>query len=148
MSDQIIGVSVLQPTRVDWVYRLWFLARKGTGELAQGNIFMKDRRHPGLPDKMPNWPAESNTIWTFVDRGPRIGEGWLDCQPSVNWISWGFHNDFHWSTAFVEMNHRSTETGGLAASGARVHSDLNLPNQTDDYRHILIQELRAKGVLR
>lgn len=154
MSDEIIGISVLQPTWIEGIYRLWFDARKSGGEIAQGNIFMRDRRRADLPDKMPGWSEGTNTIWTFIDRPIRqIGEGWLDCQPSVNWISWGFHNGFNWSTYFVEMKIRCTEEGYNEPdkrhwNGHSVHYDLNRVCKTEAERGALILELRAQGILR
>jgi hypothetical protein len=155
MSDEIIGISVLQPTWIEGIYRLWFDGRKGDGAIAQGNIFIKDRRHPGLPNKIPGWSEEVNSIWTFIDRPVgQIGEGYLDCQPSVNWVSWGFHNEGRWTTYFVEMKIRCTEESSYSLetprhhNGHSIHYDLNRVCQSDEARREIILDYRAQGILR
>jgi hypothetical protein len=113
MSDEIIGLAVLQPTWVKDIFRLWFRARKADGSSAQTCIFIRDEARNDLPERFPGWDdPNSNSIWKFHRNGTR-----LECHPSVNWISFGFHNTFNWSVEYVEMAEAepSPDDGGLVA---------------------------------
>jgi hypothetical protein len=141
---------VLQPTWVPGIYRLWFRAVKGDGTRNQGWIFIRDKSNTGLPATMPDYPPGCNQIWKFTRRGNR-----LDCAPSVNWVSWGFHNAGNWSTEYVEMPvaERSMSKAGDDEGpepprihfGSAVHSDINNSDQESSQR--LIKELKQKGIL-
>ncbi len=149
--DQIIGVSVLQPTWIPGIYRLWFRAKKGTGETNQGWIFIHDRATVGMPAKMPDYPEGTNSLWQFTKRA----DGLLDCSPSVNWVSWSFHNGGQWVTNYVEMTvaMRSQSKAGDDEGpeppryhfGSAVHSDINHEVRESGQR--LIEELKQQGIL-
>jgi len=147
--DEIVGISVLQPAWIPGIYRLWFRGRKADGSIAQGSIFIKDAAAVGLPTQMPDEPEGCNTIWNFNRSGER-----LDCFPSVNWISWGFHNGYNWSTEFVEMAVAERKWVPDAPETARqergsaIHYDLNNINAADEQRRIWIAELRSEGILK
>ncbi len=137
---------MLQPIWVPGIYRLWFKARKGSGATSQGHIFIRDKASTGLPDKMPGFSDGTNSIWQFTRNGCN-----LDCTPSVNWISWGFHNGGTWSTEFVEMTVVEKLPSAFDADdtppsrwfvGHTVHYDLNLEGGRS-----LIPELRQQGIL-
>lgn len=147
MSDQIVGISVLQPIWIDGVYRLWFKAVKSSGEDNQGWIFIKDAASQGLPDRVPDYGDDScNAIWKFARFGKR-----LDCHPSVNWISWGFHNDYSWSTDYIELSasEKSMSKAGPEPPrihrGSAIHFDLNHTVGIDQAK--LIEELKAQGAI-
>jgi len=140
---------VLQPTWVDGIYRLWFKAQKSTGEKAQGWIFCHESSRAGMPAKMPDYPDGVNSIWKFSKRGHQ-----LDCQPSVYWISWGFHNAGSWSTDYVEMTTLEKAKAGEAdgepprySRGSAVHHDLNFIDQTFIQQAELVAELKKFGTL-
>lgn len=145
MSDTITGISVLQPIWVPGIYRLWFTAQKADGTKAQGNIYIKDVSSKGLIDKMPDHDEGSNSIWKFT----RCGSVLLSCFPSVNWISWGFHNGHDWTTNFVEVKTAerpySKECIGRDRNqrGSAIHYDLSL---VDD-KAKMINELREQGII-
>jgi hypothetical protein len=143
MSDTIIGISVLQPIWIPGIYHLWFQARKADGTEAQGSIFIRDAAAVGLPDKMPDWPETSNTIWKFTRNGHR-----LDCFPSVNWISFEFHNGYNWFTDYVEMIFAEPKDDSdvkREQRGHTIHYDLRIIG-IDQQKEIA--DLRAQGVLR
>ena len=144
--DTIIGISVLQPIWIPGIYRLWFRARKGSGETSQGNIFIRDKAATGLPDKIPGFSDGTNSIWKFTKHG-----NMLDCEPSVNWISWGFHNSGAWATEYVEMTRVEKLPAEFDAedtppsrwyAGHTVHYDLNLDGGRER-----IPQMREQGVL-
>jgi hypothetical protein len=147
VSDEIVGLSVLQETWVSGVYWLWFTARKGTGETNQGWVFIRDEALPG-PDRMPDYPPGHDEVWKFRRYGRR-----LECRPSVNWVSWGFHNAAAWSMEYVEMvphapppdYDRETPRWWRASA---VHYDLNLQCLTDAERALMVSDLRAAGILK
>lgn len=139
MNDTIIGVAVLQPIWVPGIYRLWFTAQKSVGTVNQGNIFIRDGSLPG-PDTVPNYPNEH--VWKFIRAGQK-----LNCSPSVNWISWGFHNAAAWSVDYVEMVETEPEGGASAGYwGSKVHRNLEFISAAS--RTELIADLTAKGVLK
>jgi len=143
--DTIVGLSVLQPTWIDGIYRLWFTGLKGSGERSQGWIFIREASRNDLPAKMPDYPDGVNSIWKFTRGGTR-----LDCAPSVNWISWGFHNAGSWQTEYVEMNVAEKAEDRWQdierkKHGSAIHHDLNL---NGGMNLVLAAELRQEGVLR
>jgi hypothetical protein len=150
MPDLIIGISVLQPTWIDKVYRLWFQAQKADGAKNQGWIFAVDSTSASTLTKMPEYPDGCNSIWHFTRQGDT-----LNCSPSVNWISWGFHNAGSWTTRYVEMtiaeqsmSKAGDDTGEVPTRlriGHTVHYDLN--NGAADPQQV-IAEYRQKGVLK
>ena len=146
MSDVIIGISVLQPIWITGIYRLWFDGQKSDGTKSQGWIFIRDAKTQGLPDKVPDYPDGCNTIWKFTRNGSR-----LDCTPSVNWISWGFHNAGNWSTEYVEMKfaERAESKAGPEPTrverGSSIHFDLNRIVGLNIQE--MIAELRQEGTL-
>lgn len=94
MQDLITGTSILAPlSDYPGIFRLWFVASRRDGQKNQGHVSM-------APDGMPNVPKEINgyAVWRFRRASPDS----LACHPSVNWISWEFHNAFDWSTSFLE----------------------------------------------
>lgn len=107
---------------------------------------MKEATSVGLPDKI-DYPDGCSPIWKFTRNG-----GKLDCTPSVNWISWGFHNAGAWSTDFVEMTEaeKSESAAGPEPTryerGSAVHYDLNRTTGLD--QSAMVTELRQQGVLR
>lgn len=148
MSDTIVGISVLQPVWIPGIYRLWFKGQKDSGSVSQGWIFIRDRATVGLPSKMPDYPEGCNEIWTFT----RASHNVLDCAPSVNWISWEFHNAGSWTTAFVEMTHeeRAFSKAGPEPTnterGSWIHYNLNWT--APEERDRLMNELRLGGSIK
>jgi hypothetical protein len=149
MGDTIIGISVLQETWVPQIFKLWFRAQKSTGEKAQGWIFIRDAAHNHLPEKFLDYPEGTNYIWKFTKQGNE-----LQCTPSVNWISWNFHNGGQWSTQFIEAATKSEpweieKTKPEApryTRGSAIHYDLNWIEGIDQQK--LISDLQAQGYLR
>ncbi len=148
MADEIIGISVLQATWIANVHRLWFLARRSDAKNLQGWIFIAEES-ASVPDKFPDRPEGCNYIWRFRRNG-----NLLDCWPSVNWISCGFHNAGRWETECVEMTFPdrpwdpNMPEQPREQRGSAIHYDLNWC-ETDPARRVqLIAEWRQQGVLR
>ena len=153
-QDTIIGLSVLQPTWIDGIYRLWFKAARHDGQFLQGWIFIKDGRAQGLPERMPDFPEGCNTIWKFT----RLDDGGnLACWPSVNWTSGNFHNAAQWQTTMVEMTlkERPWSASDLKQNdpprehrGDQIHYELNFTGATAEQTAGYLAELRAGGWLK
>lgn len=147
MADEITGTSVLQPTWVPDVYRLWFRAVRNDGQVSQGWIFIAEQGAV-VPATFPGYPDGCNSIWRFV-RGTR-----LDCSPSVNWTSWSFHNSAQWSTEYIEMTtaERAESKAGPEPTryerGSAVHYDLSFAQMDGAARERLLAEWRAQGVVK
>lgn len=147
MSDEIVGISVLQKVWVPKMFRLWFVGRKDDGSRSQGWIFARDVADPGAPDKFPDYPEGVNSVWNFQRSGDL-----LVCHPSVNWISWGFHNGYNWQTRYVEM--AATEKPYDASMeprrserGSAVHYDINWLGLSEHDQAELIRGLKTDGTL-
>lgn len=149
VSDAIIGVSILQPIWVPGIYRLWFTAQKGSGEKNQGWVFIKDKASVGLPDRMPNYPDCHDFIWKFTRNGLTV----LDCTPSVNWTSWGFHNSGSWSTVYYEMTlaEKAESKAGPEPTryerGSAVHYDVNNTSDPTSAGRLVLELIQA-GILK
>jgi hypothetical protein len=149
MADEIIGIGILQPTWVGGVYRLWLDCRRSDGVIAQTWIFIKDKAAVGVPDKFPEYPDEVNSIWKFTRVGQR-----LNCEPSLNYISFNFHNAGQWSIPYFEMNvaDRAESKAGpeppRIERGSAIHYDINRCSPTPEDKAILISELRTEGALK
>jgi hypothetical protein len=142
-ADLIVGISVLQRIWVPDVFRIWFTAQKADGHRAQGWVFIRDA-HRGGPDEVVGYPANRNPVWNFKRHGYRI-----DCYPSVNWISFGFHNDRDWSVDYVEMFAQDDDKElPREFRGSAIHYDLNLFHLNPTEQQSQIALLRERGILR
>jgi hypothetical protein len=142
--DSIIGIAVLQEIWIPGVYRIWLACQKKNGETQRTWVFIRDANLPG-PDEVVGYGDNRNAIWKFKRRDAYR----LDCSPSLNWVSWGFHNQLNWAVEYVEMvQPASKETENPPEHQAsRVHYDINLIPAAVD-RQNFIGILRARGILK
>lgn len=145
MPDEITGLSVLQPTWLPGVWRLWYLAKRDNGNTYQDWIFIRDETDNHLPDKMPKWAEGTYSIWKFRREGNR-----LHGYPSINDVSSKWHNSYNWSVEFVEMVKPCSPTGEdwddtseRWIRGSTVHYDLNLEGGRE-----WLPEMREKGIIK
>lgn len=146
MPDTIVGLSVLQPIWIPGLFRLWCVGQKDSGARNQCHLFIKEKQSVGLPDSVPNYPPGCNAVWKFT----RIQPAALECEPSVNWISWNFHNCALWRTEYVEMTTIEPEDAWRQERtredcGSAIHYDLNFIKDLD--RPKFLAELRQRGIL-
>jgi hypothetical protein len=140
MADVICGISVLQRTKHENVFRLWIRCCRCDGHSAQTCIFVSDHLLP------KHEPIDGDQVWQFERDGCH-----LNCHPSVNWISWGFHNDYKWRTQFVEMREPEWPYDALHDQprehrGSAIHYDLNNSNLTWEQRAKMFEELREVSI--
>lgn len=149
MVDEITGISVLQPTWVNGIFRLWFYASRRDSRASQGWIFIQNQEALAGCDKMPGYPEGTNSIWNFKRRGD-----YLDVTPSVNWLSWDFHNAGQWTTEYVEMPwaERAESKAGpeptRVMEASKIHYELNFCKFDRNQQTVLINELRSQGHLK
>lgn len=148
MPDQVTGISVLQPTWVPGVYRLWVEETKATGQSCQSWIFIAEKGTPNIPAKFPGYSDGCNSLWWFVRNGKQ-----LDCSPSINHVSWGFHNNGAWSTEYVEMvkpckPYDPDVNVPWDEEGSSIHYNLTRCIKEPPARLVLIMELQQAGAIK
>ena len=132
MSDEIIGIAVLAPTDVPLngkVLHVVCLRADGVRGTCDINVI----------EGHENTPPPGNRVWVYTKQGKS-----LRCHPSLNYISFKFHNSYNWQVAYVEMALRDNQNHWAS----RVLQEINLPDLTEAQRQERIAELRAEGVLK
>jgi hypothetical protein len=146
MNDEVIGISVLQPIWAQGFYRLWITCRRRDGQKSQTFIWARDREHSHLGDKIPNYEGKI-PLWKFRRNGPHM----LVVEPSVNYISFNFHNGTPWFTEVIELSYReelNEDKDKLPTHriGSRVHHEINLCQCQEDVDRY-VAELEAANAL-
>lgn len=116
MPDRIVGVAVLDPPY------LHVCCQKESGEKNCTAL-------PCIPvgAEVPK-DLKEHPMWRYTRLGPQI----LRVTPSLNWVSWGFHNEGTWEIEFVE-----------SSRGALLCFELNMTQwPTEEDRQKLLSELR------